>query len=115
MTKRGVFEAHDGWRAKAGERLVAQLEIVSGVFEKALAMGRVADAERLLSPVATSFVELVHKADSAEDREALRALYGRLDEMLTRLEAASGKGWTRCLDVVKERVSKRMVPPRGRA
>ena len=99
----------------AGERLVAQLDLVAGVADKSMAIGRVSDAERLVSSAVSSFVELVQNAETARDWEAIGRVYTRLERILPRLEAVTGKGWTRCVDVVKDRVSKPMVPPRGQA
>jgi hypothetical protein len=96
-------------------RSSAQCALLSHVAAKALALERTSEAESLIAPAVAELIELVDKAKSAEDWEHIARIYAHLAKLLPSLEAATGKRWTGCLDFVKERLPKSMLPPRGQA
>jgi hypothetical protein len=99
----------------APERMAAQLELLAGVASKALDMGNGEAAERILATAVSDFVDLARRAATEEEWEAVARMHAVLVPLLPRLEAATGKGWTACLDVVKDQRWRPRLPPRGQA
>ena len=73
--------------APGSGRLVSGLAVIGSVADKALALGRTAEAERILTRSLTEILERVQKADLAEPEAPERAAAYAI-----RLAAATGKG-----------------------
>jgi hypothetical protein len=92
------------------ERRADQLALVAGVAAKALELGKVAEAERLLASAVADFETRAERAMTGEQWTIVARMHGVLAPILPRLEAATGKPWTRCLELVKRRMWTSQLP-----
>jgi hypothetical protein len=95
--------------------MARHLDFLMPVAIKALDVGKAPEAERLLASIVADFQALAERASCSEEWELVVRMHDVLAPILPRLEAATGKPWTRCLDVVKRRSRDARLPPRGRA
>ena len=91
MTKRSLIEP-------AVERLSERWKLMIAVAEKAVAMGKVPEAERLMASATADFQAFAQLASTPEALAELAAMRKRLAPVLQRLEAATGKPWMRCVE-----------------
>ena len=108
--KRSLIEAAEDPRA-----LLERLELLAGVATKALEMNRPSEAERLLASVTAECQELAARASTRDELELVGQMHLLLAPLLRRLEAVTGKPWTRCLEVIRLPASNPRLPPRGQA
>ncbi len=95
------------------ERRVQQLRLLAGVATQALDVGKGAEAERLLVTVIADCTRFAERARTRDDLDLVAEIHAILAPILPRLEKATGKRWTACLDVMTPR--RRRIPPRGQA
>jgi hypothetical protein len=113
VRNRPLIETEDERRARL--RHLEQLTLLAGVAMKALAMGRAPEAERLLAPAVADFQTFAERASAPDEWEVVARMHSVMATILPRLEAATGKPWTRCLEVVKHKSWMPRLPPRGRS
>ena len=92
-----------------------QLVLLLGVVTKALEKGRAEEAERILSSTVADLQTLADHMSTLAEYESLAEAYRLLAPILPQLEAATGRPWTRCLEVFRAGLCKPIVPPRGQA
>ncbi len=95
------------------ERRVQQLRMLTGVAMKALDMGKGNEAERMLVTAIADCTRFAERATTRDDLDLVAEIHTILAPILPRLETATGKRWTACLDVLRPR--KRRTLPRGQA
>jgi hypothetical protein len=72
-------------------RRVREARVLCGVAEKAIEIGRAAEAERLLASAAFDYAEWLDEVRSFEEWTALVELYELLHPLVVKLETATGK------------------------
>jgi hypothetical protein len=97
------------------EALRPQLEVLAGVAMKALEMGRAPEAERLLASAVEDFEACAERASTPDEWEQVARMHAVLARVLPRLAEATGKPWTRYLEIGKLRAWRPGLPPRGQA
>jgi hypothetical protein len=107
VKKRSLFESVEALRP--------QLDLIAGVAGKALELGKVAEAERLLAPAVEDFQSYAERATTPDEWEHVARMHAVLARILPRLAAATGKPWTRYLEAVPLRSWRPRLPPRGQA
>jgi hypothetical protein len=113
VTKRSLIETLDD--SSRVERVAQQLELVVGVAEKGLAIGKAPEAGRLVLTAVRHFADIARSASTPDDWEVVARMHAVLAPILSRLEAATGEPWTGHLDAVNQRPSRPRLPPRGKA
>ncbi len=78
-------------------RRVREARVLCGVAEKAIEIGRAAEAERLLSSAAFDYAHWLDDVRSFDEWTALVELYEVLHPLVEKLEAATGRPWGRHL------------------
>jgi hypothetical protein len=91
VTKRSLIEP-------AVERVSDQWKLLIAVAEKAVAMGKVHEAERLMASATADYQAFAQLASTPDALAELARMRKVLTPVLQGLEAATGKPWTRCLD-----------------
>lgn len=81
----------------ARERM-PELRLLLDVAEKAIALGRAAEAERLLASAVNDFTDFATHASTPEQIEAVANMRMTLTPILRQLEAATGKRWMASLE-----------------
>jgi hypothetical protein len=74
-------------------RRVREARVLCGVAEKAIEIGRAAEAERLLASAALDYANWLDDVRSFEEWQALVELYELLHPLVMKLEAVMGKPW----------------------
>lgn len=100
--KKRVVQTIEEWNASRAAKLPADVDLVVGVAEKALAMGHAAEAERLVATATNDFAEWVRRATTEEEWDDIERIRARLARVLPRIEEATGRRWTACLDFARQ-------------